>query len=101
KGSPTNMKRVKGPRFAVHDKVRVQISHTAGHTRAPRYVRGRPGVIATQHGVHIFADKNAHGTKEGQDLYSVRFEATDLWGAKAAGRGAVYVDLWDDHLEPV
>ena len=100
KGSPTTMERATRPRFAVRDEVRVQISHPAGHTRAPRYVRGRRGVIATQHGVHIFADKNAHGTKEGQDLYSVRFKATDLWGAEAANRGAVYVDLWDDHLEP-
>lgn len=100
KGSPTIMDRTKASRFAVHDEVRVQIAHTAGHTRAPRYVRGRRGLIAAQHGVHIFADKNAHGTKEGQELYSVRFEATELWGAAAVGGGAVYVDLWDDHLEP-
>jgi hypothetical protein len=30
----------------------------------------------------------------------VRFEARELWGDAATPRDAVYVDLWDDHLEP-
>jgi len=100
KGSPTTMKSTKLPRFTVGDKVRARLSQTIGHTRAPRYVRGRPGTISAWHGVHIFADTNAHGQKEGQNLYSVRFEADALWGADAVGGGAVYVDLWDDHVEP-
>lgn len=99
-GSPTTMKGKKPPRFAVGGKVRAHPTHTIGHTRVPRYVRGRPGTIAGWHGVHIFADMSAHGLKEGQDLYSVRFEAKALWGVEDVGRGAVYVDLWDNHLEP-
>jgi len=101
KGSPSTMESTKPPRFAVGDEVQVHHAHTIGHTRAPRYVRGRPGTIAALNGVHIFADKNAHGTREGQALYSVRFEAADLWCTAAADRGAVYVDLWEEHLEPV
>jgi nitrile hydratase beta subunit len=101
KGSPTTMEGKAPPRFAIGDEVRVRLGRTTGHTRAPRYARGRRGTIAMHHGIHIFADKNAHGTKEGQHLYSVRFDAADLWGAEAGKRGAVYIDLWDDHLEPV
>jgi nitrile hydratase len=101
KGSPSTLESNQAPRFAVGDEVRVRLTRTTGHTRAPRYARGRRGRVAMQHGVHIFADKNAHGTKEGQHLYSVRFEAFDLWGEAAGDRGAVYIDLWDGHLESV
>jgi nitrile hydratase len=100
KGSPTAMESDLPRRFGVGDAVRVRLTVTTGHTRVPRYARGRIGTVAAHHGVHIFADKNAHGTKEGQNLYSVRFEAAALWGEAAADRGAVYIDLWDDHLEP-
>jgi nitrile hydratase beta subunit-like protein len=30
----------------------------------------------------------------------VRFEASELWGEGAAAGSAVYVDLWEDYLEP-
>ncbi len=100
KGSPTTMDTPLEAKFKPGDRVRVRNIHPSGHTRVPRYARGKPGSIQEDHGVHIFADKNAHGTKEGQHLYSVRFEASDLWGNDAANKCAVYVDLWDDHLEP-
>ena len=35
-----------------------------------------------------------------QHVYNVRFEARELWGDGARAGDAVYVDLWDDHLEP-
>ena len=63
-------------------------------------MRGRVGVIHEYYGAHVFPDRNAEGVKEGQHLYNVRFEASDLWGEPAAGRSAVYVDLWEDYLEP-
>ncbi len=49
----------------------------------------------------VFADTNAHflGEKP-QHLYSVRFAARELWGEQASPRDSVYIDLWDDHLEP-
>ena len=67
----------------------------------PRYARGKLGTIERDHGVFLFADSNAHfqGEKP-QHLYSVRFAARELWGEQAAARDAVYVNLWDDHLEP-
>jgi len=30
----------------------------------------------------------------------VRFAARELWGPAASTRDSVYVDLWDDHLDP-
>lgn len=86
-------------RFKVGDRVRVANRHPATHTRMPRYVRGRNGVVAIDHGVCIFPDTHALdlGPKP-QHCYSVCFSAQELWGEPR--REAVHVDLWDDYLEP-
>lgn len=101
KGSPVAMTISTAPRFKSGDSVRAVNRHPAGHTRQPRYVRGRVGVIHEHHGAHVFPDRSAEGSKEGRQLYSVRFTAEALWGKSAAGRNAVYADLWEDYLEPV
>ena len=89
------------PRFAVGQQVRARNIHPTGHTRLPRYARGKAGVITRDHGVYIFADTNAHFQGEHrQHVYSVRFAARELWGAQASPRDTVQLDLWDDHLEP-
>ncbi|MFV2093325.1 MAG: nitrile hydratase subunit beta [Hyphomicrobiales bacterium] len=86
--------------FKPGDAVRAKIINPAGHTRLPAYARGRRGTIDRVHGSFVFADANAAGEGEApQPCYSVRFEAADLWGADADPRSAVYVDLWQDHLE--
>ena len=100
KGSPVAMKISTTPRFKSGDSVRAVNRHPTGHTRQPRYVRGRVGVIHDYHGAHIFPDRNAEGSKDGHHLYSVRFEPGSLWGESAYDRNAVYVDLWEDYLEP-
>jgi nitrile hydratase subunit beta len=87
------------PRFAVGDLVRAVNRHPIGHTREPRYVRGRRGVIHEHYGAHVFPDLSAQGRREGRHLYSVRFEAKELWGEPGT-HAAVFVDLWEDHLEP-
>lgn len=99
KGGSALMQTDTAPRFKPGDRVRAINRHPRGHTREPRYVRGRRGVIHHYHGAHVFPDRSAQGAKEGRHLYSVRFEASELWGADAAGRSAVYVDLWEDYLE--
>ncbi len=93
-------------RFVKGDRVRTRNLNPPGHTRIPRYVRGKRGVIARDWGVFVFPDTNAHhaGTKL-QHCYSVRFEARELWGKSAVGRERnlrerVLVDLWEDYLEP-
>lgn len=89
------------PKFKAGDLVRARNLNPIGHTRLPRYARGRPGVIERDHGVFIFADANAMGLgKQPQHVYSVRFAARELWGPDASARDSVFIDLWDDHLEP-
>lgn len=89
------------PRFAVGERVRVKDTMTSGHTRAPRYCRGRVGLIEAVHGGFVFPDSSAAGQGDRpQPLYAVRFAARDLWGDRANARDCVLVDLWDDYLEP-
>jgi len=88
-------------RFAVGHQVRTRNINPVGHTRLPRYARGRSGTIDLDHGVFLFPDTSAHflGEKP-QHLYSVRFAARELWGEQAAAQDAVYIDLFEDYLEP-
>jgi nitrile hydratase len=88
-------------RFAVGECVRTLVTHPENHTRLPRYARGRTGRIERAHGAHVFPDANAHGKGENpQWLYSVAFEATELWGADARAGDIVSLDLWEPYLEP-
>ena len=88
------------PLFEVSQRVRARNINPTGHTRLPRYARGKTGVIVRDHGVYLFPDSNAHfeGEKR-QHVYSVRFAARELWGAGASPRDSVHLDLWDDYLE--
>ena len=88
------------PLFHSGERVRARNIHPQGHTRLPRYVRGKIGEIVTDRGVYTFPDTNAHylGEKR-QHIYSVRFTARELWGDQASPRDSVYLDLWDDYLE--
>jgi nitrile hydratase len=89
------------PRFAPGDPVITREMHPHGHTRLPRYARGRRGTIHCCHGVHVFPDTNAHGQGEQpQPLYSVRFDARELWGESAEPNQAVHIDLWESYLQP-
>lgn len=85
--------------FAPGDKVRGRNIHPAGHTRLPRYVRGRVGEIICDYGVHVFPDASAHGADKPQHLYNVRFASRELWGPDGTDGDFIYLDLWDDHLE--
>jgi nitrile hydratase subunit beta len=100
-GVPTSRDVPVAPRFQTGQRVRARNINPTGHTREPRYVRGKLGIIHRDHGVFVFPDTNAHYLGENpQHVYSVRFAAQELWGADAAPQDSVYVDLWDDYLEP-
>ncbi len=89
------------PRFKSGDEVTTRNMQPLGHTRLPRYARGRRGVIDQDHGVWAFPDARAAGQgKKSQHCYSVRFTARELWGPEAAERHFVYIDLFEDYLEP-
>jgi nitrile hydratase len=88
-------------RFEPGDVVRAKNINPRGHTRLPRYARGRIGVVARDHGVFVFPDSSAAGQGEQpQHLYSVRFAARELWGEEARAGESVLIDLFEDYLEP-
>ena len=86
------------PQFMIGQEVMVVNRHPIGHTRAPRYTRGRRGTVIHQHGGHIFPDDHAMGNQTGQHLYTVCFDAVELWGQDNADNEQVYVDLWESYL---
>ena len=88
------------PSFKVGDRVTGRNINPVGHTRLPRYVRSRTGVVDRDHGVFSFPDASAEGNEKPQHLYSVVFESGELWGPEATDHFKVYVDMWDDYLEP-
>jgi nitrile hydratase len=88
-------------RFAPGAAVVTRNDHPRGHTRLPRYARGRRGVVVADYGTQVFPDATARGRGEqAQPLYCVRFEARELWGPAASASEAVHLDLWESYLLP-
>ena len=90
------------PRFKPGQRVRSRNIHPEGHTRQPRYTRGKRGTIVRDNGVFALQDTDADGQSLGgkpQHVYTVHFAARELWGTPASARDGVYVDLWEDYLE--
>jgi nitrile hydratase subunit beta len=88
-------------RFAVGDRVRVAELHRRGHTRCPRYVRGKEGVVDRCDGPFTLPDADVHGDDPPvEPTYSVRFDCVELWGQEAEPGAAVSVGLWQSYLEP-
>ena len=99
-GMPATRDTERTPAFAIGDTVRARNLEATGHTRLPRYVRGKFGVVTACHGSHVFPDTAAHDRGENaQPLYTVRFEASELWGDNVTRRDCVHIDLWEDYLE--
>ena len=90
------------PGFRVGDPVRARNVNPRGHTRLPRYVRGKVGTVIRDHGLFDLQDTDEAGQRLGgppEHVYSVRFAARELWGDGASGREWVSVDLWEQYLE--
>ncbi|GGC86527.1 nitrile hydratase subunit beta [Chelatococcus reniformis] len=88
-------------RFAVGDRLRAREMNPRGHTRLPRYARGKLGTVEIVHGGYVLPDTHAHGQGENpQWLYCVRFSARELWGPEADPSLAVSIDAWESYLEP-
>jgi len=93
-------------RFSAGDSVRVRLDDPVHHTRVPRYLRGRRGVVAEYQGDYPLPDTvvlTNGADRTTQPLYGVRFRAEELWGpgqATTEGPFEVWVDLWESYLEP-
>jgi len=100
RGLPSSHDPTVPPQFKVGQRVRARNMNPTGHTRLPRYARGKVGIVTRDHGVYTFPDTSAHFQGENrQHVYSVRFAARELWGERASARDSVYLDMWDNYLE--
>ena len=90
------------PKFAVGDGVRARSIRHGGHTRSPKYVQGKRGVIHFVYAAYDLPDVSPGGeATPPQHLYSVRFEGPELWGGSAEPGTAVHIDMWEGYLEPI
>jgi nitrile hydratase len=87
------------PAYAVGDRVRAADIHPKGHTRLPRFVRGRSGTVRKVQPAHLLPDTHAHFQGENpQHVYSVEFASSELWGQDAEDF-VINVDLYESYLE--
>lgn len=101
RGSPYDRPLGSAARFAAGDSVRTRNLNPTGHTRLPRYARGKVGRIVAAHGGFVFADDNTHGSASApQHLYTVCFSAPELWGPDGDPLCDVSIDAWESYLEP-
>jgi nitrile hydratase len=88
--------------FKLRQRVRARNLNPEGHTRLPRYTRGKVGTIVRLNGAFALQDTDTNGIWLGgrpQQVYTVRFAARELWGSRASPRDVIHVDLWEDYLE--
>ncbi|MFT7586139.1 MAG: hypothetical protein ACI9EW_002570, partial [Cellvibrionaceae bacterium] len=88
------------PLFKVGQVVCVKNMHPIGHTRLPRYCRGKQGVIEKCYGYWRVDDTPPAGEKHAiEPLYRVKFEGRELWGAEAEANQVLYIDMFENYLE--
>ena len=100
RGTPYDRPPASPARFAAGDEVRAVNINPTGHTRLPRYARGKRGRVEKVHGVFVFPDTNAHGLGPSPEwLYGVRFSGPELWGREGDPGLDVSIDAWESYLE--
>jgi nitrile hydratase subunit beta len=86
--------------FHAGQRVRARNINPMGHTRLPRYVRGKVGTIERDGDVEELPDRDHQGLgPKQQHVYTVRFAARELWGDQARPHDYVYAALWEGYLE--
>lgn len=101
-GGPSDRPATTEARFRAGEIVRMKNIHPTGHTRLPRYVRGRAGIVEEVAGSFVLPDDNAHGRGENpQWLYRVVFDGRELWGPQSDPTLTVSVDAWESYIDPV
>lgn len=89
-------------RFQVGDIVRTTNIHPIGHTRLPRYARDKAGRVEAVHGCHAYPDGILDGDSNAAAwLYTVVFDARELWGPDADPTLAVSIEAFEPYLEAV
>jgi nitrile hydratase len=82
------------------DRVVTKKGDPPGHTRLPRYARGKRGVVESVHVASRLPDTNAQMLSiDWEPVYTVVFDARELWGREAEAKERVSIDLWQSYLE--
>jgi nitrile hydratase len=101
RGGPCDRPVAEPARFGVGDRVRTRNINPASHTRLPRYARSKLGVVEAVRGGFVFPDTNAHGKGENPEwVYTVHFDANELWGEESDPTLSVSIDAWQSYLDP-
>jgi len=100
KGTPHERRPSAPARFAAGERVRTKVMNPAGHTRLPRYARGKEGIVERVHGAHGFPDTSRAGKGDPQWLYTVAFSGRELWGEAADPALRVSIDAFEPYLAP-
>jgi nitrile hydratase len=88
-------------RYEIGQRVRGRNINPTWHTRMPRYTRGRIGVVERDRGASYLPDNElSTAARKLQHVYLIRFTARELWGEQASPRDSLYIDMWEDYLEP-
>jgi nitrile hydratase subunit beta len=98
KGSPYNRESSFPAKFAAGQRVATVNNHPSGHTRLPRYARGRVGTVEAVRGVFVYPDAMAHGPDDPQWCYTIVFSASELWGNQGDPHSTVSVDAFEPYL---
>ncbi|MYD51970.1 MAG: nitrile hydratase subunit beta [Dehalococcoidia bacterium] len=86
------------PVFSVGDSVLTRHIDPSGHTRIPRYAQGKHGTVHALRGVYDLLDLKVQDVRKPEPVYTVGFDARELWGDEAESSQRVYIDLWESYL---
>ena len=65
-------------------------------------MRGKVGTIISINGVYALQDTNEKEEQphdQLENVYTVKFSSTELWGADGNSNDYVYVDAWESYLD--
>lgn len=89
-------------KFCKGQEVRAKNINGFAHNRLPRYVRGKVGTIFSINGVYALQDTNEKGEQpydQLENVYTVKFSSSELWGANGNVKDFVYIDAWESYLD--
>ena len=89
-------------KFCKGQTVRARNINGFAHNRLPRYARGKIGTIFSINGVYALQDTNEKDEQPYEQLenvYTVKFSSSELWGADGNRKDYVYIDAWESYLD--